>query len=167
MTDPQQPYSPQQPYGQPAYQQPHQYGTAQPAYPVYPQQGYGEIASYPGYPQPGYAQPAYGIGGGYGVDPATGLPLSDKSKVAAGLLQLFLGGFGAGRFYLGYGLIGGLQLAINLVGWFFFLAGFLTLGIGWVFAMLFFMAGGLWALVDAILILTGSVKDPQGRVLQS
>ena len=31
-----------------------------------------------------------------------GVPLSDKSKVAAGVLQLFLGGFGVGRFYTGH-----------------------------------------------------------------
>ena len=32
----------------------------------------------------------------------TGQPLSDKSKIVAGILQLFLGGFGAGRFYTGH-----------------------------------------------------------------
>ncbi|WP_435802240.1 TM2 domain-containing protein, partial [Streptomyces avermitilis] len=36
----------------------------------------------------------------FGVDPQ-GRPYSDKSKVVAGVLQLFLGTFGAGRFYVG------------------------------------------------------------------
>lgn len=69
-----------------------------------------------------------------------------KSKIAAGLLQLFLGGFGAGRFYLGYTGIGVAQL---LVTW-------LTCGIG-----------GIWPFIDAILILTGSVNvDGNGNPLK-
>src|SRR6478752_4730177 len=66
----------------------------------------------PGYQQPGYAQPGYPPSGypagpygaspqaPYGIHPATGLPYSDKSKLVAGLLQIFLP-FGIGRFYLG------------------------------------------------------------------
>lgn len=167
MTDPQQPYGQQyNPYAQQGY-------DPQPSYDPYAQQQPYGIAPYqggygqPGYPQAGYPQPGYAMGGGYGVDPATGLPLSDKSKVVAGLLQLFLGGFGVGRFYLGYGVIGGLQLGIHVIGWFFFFLGFLTFGIGMLIAMLFWMAGGIWALIDAIMMLTGSVRDAQGRVLLS
>ncbi|SDQ98096.1 TM2 domain-containing protein [Tsukamurella pulmonis] len=176
MTDP---YQPKQPYGEQPYQQP--YPPQQAAYPGYGQQpGYGEIAPYQGLAQPGYAQPGYGVPaypqagypapghpGGYGVDPATGLPLSDKSKVAGGLLQLFLGGFGAGRFYLGYGLIGAIQLPLTVVGWFFFFLGFLTFGIGTIIAMLLFFGVGIWVLIDAIMIFAGAVKDPYGRALRS
>ncbi|MGX1271933.1 hypothetical protein RKD18_005127 [Streptomyces phaeoluteigriseus] len=36
----------------------------------------------------------------YGVDPM-GRPYSDKSKIVAGILQLFLGYLGIGRFYVG------------------------------------------------------------------
>lgn len=168
MTDPQQ-----------QYQQP--YPPQQAAYPGYAQQpGYGDIAPYQGLPQPGYAQPGYaapghppagypapGFPGGYGVDPATGLPLSDKSKIAAGLLQLFLGGFGVGRFYLGYGTIGGVQLGIHILGWFLFFLGFLTFGIGMLVAMVLWMGGGIWALIDAIMMFTGGVRDAQGRPLRS
>ena len=53
--------------------------------------------------RPGSVAP-YG-GAAQGVDPS-GQPLSDKSKLVAGLLQIFLGGFGVGRFYLGYTNIG-------------------------------------------------------------
>ena len=78
----------QQPYGQPQPYAPQQqpYGQPQPPYgqPVYgqPQPPYGQ----PGYGQPGYGQPVY---------------VQTKSKVAAGLLGIFLGGFGIHKFYLG------------------------------------------------------------------
>jgi TM2 domain-containing membrane protein YozV len=83
-------------------------------------------------------------GAPYGVD-AYGRPLSDKSKLAAGLLQIFLGGFGVGRFYLGYTTIGLLQI---LVTW-------LTCG-----------AGAIWPLIDGVMILIGNVPDAQGRTLR-
>ena len=41
--------------------------------------------------------------------------LSDKSKVVAALLQIFLGGFGIGRFYLGYTMIGVLQIVVTVL----------------------------------------------------
>jgi TM2 domain-containing membrane protein YozV len=87
----------------------------------------------------------YGGPSNYGVD-AYGRPLSDKSKLVAGLLQLFLGSLGVGRFYLGYTGIGFAQLAITIF----------TLG----------FAGWIWPLIDAILILTGKVADAQGRALR-
>ena len=46
-----------------------------------------------------------------------------KSKIAAGLLGIFLGGLGIHKFYLGYKKEGLIMLAISLVG------GILTLGI--------------------------------------
>ena len=98
-------------------------------------------AAYP--PVPG--GPQFG-GAPYGGVDAYGRPLSDKSKLTAGLLQLFLGGFGVGRFYLGYTDIGVFQLLVTV-----FTCGTL----GWV-----------WPLIDAIMILTGKVPDPQGRTLR-
>jgi hypothetical protein len=83
-------------------------------------------------------------GAAYGVD-AYGRPLSDKSKLTAGLLQIFLGGFGVGRFYLGYTNIGVLQI----------LATWLTCGFG-----------ALWPLIDGVMILVGNVPDAQGRTLR-
>ncbi len=83
-------------------------------------------------------------GGGYGLD-ANGRPLSDKSKIVAGLLQIFLGGFGVGRFYLGYTTIGVLQIVATV----------LTLGIG-----------ALWGFIDGIVIIAGNVTDAQGRTLR-
>ncbi|MEU3558160.1 TM2 domain-containing protein [Streptomyces fragilis] len=77
----------------------------------------------------------------YGVD-HLGRPYSDKSKIVAGLLQLFLGGFGIGRFYVGSVGVGVAQL--------------LTCG-----------GLGIWALVDAILFFTSNDRtDKQGRPLR-
>lgn len=144
---------PQPGYGQPqpgfGEQQPG-YGAPQPGYgqpqPGYGQQPYGQqpYGQQPAYGQPGpYGQPMpYGADAEapFGRDPY-GVPYSDKSKLTAGLLQLLLGGFGIGRFYLGYTTIGVLQL--------------ITCG-----------GFGIWALIDGILILTGKVPDPQGRPLK-
>ena len=63
-----------------------------------------------------------------------------KSKLTAILLCLFLGSLGIHRFYLGYTLIGVIQL--------------LTFG-----GVL------IWAIVDFIRLITGSLKDPEGNDL--
>ncbi|MFZ1177877.1 MAG: TM2 domain-containing protein [Mycobacterium sp.] len=99
---------------------------------------------YPQYPTPG---PYYDPAAPFGRHPVTGQPFSDKSKTIAGLLQLLslVGIGGIGRFYIGDIGIGIAQL---LVGW-------LTCGIGLI-----------WSIVDAILILTDKVHDPQGRPLR-
>ncbi len=77
----------------------------------------------------------------YGIDPLTGVPYSDKSKLVAGLLQIFLGGLGIGRFYLGNP---GMAIAQILVTWF-------TLGVG-----------ALWPLIDGIVLLAGQPRDRPG-----
>lgn len=122
---PGQPYTGQPGFGQPGLGQP---GLGQP--------GLGQ--TYPG--QPGFGQmtdPA----APYGRHPVTGEPYSDKQKIVAGLLQIFLGGFGAGRWYLGDN--------------------------GIALAQLFTCGGlGVWALIDGIMMLTGNVRDKQGRPLR-
>ena len=70
---------------------------------------------------------------------------SDKSKVVAGLLQIFLGAFGVGRFYTGYTTIAILQIVVTWV----------TCGFG-----------ALWPFVDGILMLVGKVPDSEGRPLR-
>ncbi|SIS15499.1 TM2 domain-containing protein [Williamsia sterculiae] len=142
----------QQPY--PSVPQPYSYQQ-----PVPPQQ-----PSPYGQPVPGYGQgqpPAYPYGvdpsAPFGRDPRTGEPLSDKSKVAAGLLQFFLGMFGIGRFYIGSTAIGVAQLLLFIVGLIstiFFIGLFILFGLS------------IWVLVDAIMMFTGNVRDGQGRVLR-
>ena len=70
---------------------------------------------------------------------------SDKKKMVAGLLGIFLGAFGVHRFYLGYTTIGIIQIVVSLC----------TLCIG-----------GWWGVIEGILILVGKIdKDAQGRTL--
>ena len=129
------------------------YGAPPPqGYGAPPQGGYGPPpAGYgPPPPAPGMGGPMGGMGmmqphAPYGVDPMTGMPFSDKSKMVAGLLQIFLGSFGAGRFYTGHM---GLAIAQIAVTW-------LTCG-----------AGAIWPLVDGIMMLMGKVPDAQGRPLR-
>jgi TM2 domain-containing membrane protein YozV len=73
-------------------------------------------------------------------------PPTAKSKLAAGLLGIFLGGFGIHRFYLGYTGIGIVQLILTIV----------TCGIA-----------ALWGFIEGILILAGSMdRDAQGVALR-
>ena len=106
----------------------------------------------PQYAGPQYGGPQYGGGPGfmdpmapYGRHPVTGEPFSDKQKLTAGLLGILLGAFGAGRFYLNQPGIAVAQIAVT----------WLTCGIG-----------GIWPLIDGILMLTGSVRDQHGRPLR-
>jgi TM2 domain-containing membrane protein YozV len=130
-------------YGQPqdAFgQQPNPYGQSDP----YNQQIYTQGNPYNGVTPPMYGQPNVDLQAPFGRNMA-GEPYSDKSKLTAGLLELFLGGFGAGRFYLGYNGIAVAQLLVTIF----------TCGLG-----------GIWPLIDAIMIFTGNVRDPFGRPLQ-
>ncbi len=138
--------NPPPPPGQQSYPPPPSGGGYPPSGGGYPPSGGG----YPQSPDPYSAPPPpppvpYGQpGASYGVDPY-GRQLSDKSKITAGLLQFFLGGFGVGRFYLGYTNIGILQIVATVF----------TCGIG-----------ALWPLIDSIMIFTGQVPDAQGRPLR-
>jgi TM2 domain-containing membrane protein YozV len=77
------------------------------------------------------------------VTAPNGQPYSEKSKIVAGILQLFLGGLGIGRFYTGH--------------------------TGMALGQLFTCGGlGLWALIDGIMFLVKDDRtDKQGRVLKS
>lgn len=147
MTDqPQDPNQAQPPYGQ----QPQQTGWGQPAPsdPAYGQPGYGQPAyGQPPYasPQPsGYGLPPYNPQTPYGVHPVTGIPYSDKSKLAAALLQILVP-LGIGRFYIGDTGIGVAQLLVTIF----------TCGVG-----------ALWPFIDGIIMLVGDPKDAQGRPLR-
>ena len=88
----------------------------------------------------------------------TGQPLSDKSKIAAGLLQIFLGTFGVGRFYTGHTNLAVIQLSLTLVG---FITAFLVVGV-------FVIIGvQVWVLIDGIMLLSGRETDARGLLLRS
>jgi TM2 domain-containing membrane protein YozV len=124
-----------------------------PGYP--PPQAYPGYPGYPGHPgYPGYVDPQ----APFGRDQATGLPLSDKSATTAGLLQLFFGLFGIGRFYIDSTQIAVAQLCLGLFGILFSLFCFVGLPV--------LLGGIVWAVVDAILLFTGNVKDNHGRKLR-
>lgn len=112
---------------------------------------------YPGFPYAGY--PGYGDPHApYGRDPVTGLPLSDKSASTAGLLQLFFGSFGVGRFYLDSTQIAVAQLCLGLFGFVFTLFCFVGFPV--------LLAAIIWGVVDAVMMFTGSVTDKYGRKLR-
>ena len=88
----------------------------------------------------------YCIKCGVGLQRNDTLQTSEKSKLTAGLLGIFLGGLGIHRFYLGYIGIGILQIVVSLA----------TLGIG-----------SLWRFIEGILILCGVMnKDARGKQLK-
>lgn len=91
-------------------------------------------------PTPQMGAPLY-VSNNYGA--LSSLPVSNKSRVLAGVLQLLLPG--VGRMYLGYVAQGIIQLFMS----------FFCFGIGW-----------LWSVIDGILLLVGNVKlDGYGRRL--
>lgn len=124
-----------------------------------PQPGYGtaeqgQQQSYPGYgaPEQGYQQPYPGYGA-----PQPGYPYEDpqaKSRLAAGLLGIFLGAFGIHRFYLGYTGVGVAMLLITVLS----------------FSVLSPLVA-IWGFVEGILYLTSKSGqysvDATGRPLRS
>jgi TM2 domain-containing membrane protein YozV len=120
---------------------PQQPGYPPPEYPAPPGQYPPPPGQYPG----AYVDP----GAPYGRHPLTGEPLSDKSKTIAGLLQLLglVGVLGIGRIYIGQTAFGVVQLILGLV--------FYCIGVGII-----------WGIIDCIVLMTGSHRDPEGRPLR-
>jgi Domain of unknown function (DUF1707)/TM2 domain len=89
-----------------------------------------------------YDSPRYDPEAPFGRDPVTGRPYSDRHKVIAALLQLFLP-FGTGRFYTGHTGVAIAQLLLMFVG-----------------------VGVIWSFIDGIVLLAGNPTDPEGRLLR-
>jgi len=71
---------------------------------------------------------------------------SEKSRVAAGVLGIILGGIGVHRFYLGFIGIGILQIVVTVF----------TLGFG-----------SLWGFIEGIIIIAGAgFRDSSGKPLK-
>lgn len=138
-------YDPNNAYAQPDYNQAN-YGQQGYAAPFYNQSAYTQSA----YTQPAYAQqPAYG-------QPVAPAGYAQKSKLAAGLLGIFLGCFGVHNFYLGNTGKAVAQLLLTVIGW------ILIIGPA---------VAGIWGLVEGILILCSHYgsqwhRDAQGVELQ-
>lgn len=80
-----------------------------------------------------------------------------KSKIAAGLLGIFLGSFGAHNFYLGYTKKAVTQLVLTIVG---ILLSCIIVGAVLAFAV------EIWGLVEGIMILCGKINtDANGNYL--
>ena len=73
-----------------------------------------------------------------------------KSKIAAGLLGVFLGGLGIHNFYLGYTSKAVAQLLLTILGWLLF-------GVGP-------LAAHIWGFIEGIMILAGSIKEDANGV---
>ena len=133
-------YDPNNAYAQPDYNQAN-----------YGQQGYAA----PSYNQSAYTQPAYAQQPAYG-QPVAPAGYAQKSKLAAGLLGIFLGCFGVHNFYLGNTGKAVPQLLLTVIGW------ILIIGPA---------VAGIWGLVEGILILCSHYgsqwhRDAQGVELQ-
>lgn len=80
-----------------------------------------------------------------------------KSKMAAGLLGIFLGAFGVHNFYLGYTTKAIIQLSLTILGIILsciFIGTFIVIGVE------------IWGLIEGIFILTGKINtDAKGNLL--
>jgi len=75
--------------------------------------------------------------------------VSPRSAVAAGVLGVLLGGLGAHRFYLGFWVLGALQLFVTVLTW------------------SLFPLGAIWGAAEGVLILLGRLSlDAGGRIIQ-
>ena len=87
--------------------------------------------------QPGYGQPGFNA------------PVQGKSRMVAGLLNLFLGGFGVGDFYLGYTQYGIYKIVISLV-----LGVLRVLDLGFLSAIISLLTFVWWAVLLAVAVMT-------------
>ena len=103
---------------------------------------------------------------GIALAPMAAAPAGEqKSKIAAGLLGIFLGSLGIHNFYLGYTSRALIQLLVTLLAP--IATALLTCGLGAPLGLLAAAGMGVWGLVEGILILTGSInQDAGGRPLK-
>ena len=84
--------------------------------------------------QPGYGQPGFNA------------PVQGKSRTTVGLLNFFLGGFGAGDFYLGHMKVGAIRVAAMVLGYVLMVIGGTSnsgalVGIGYLLVLVVGIAG--------------------------
>ena len=117
-----------------------------------------------------------------GVEMETYGSVGAKSKVAAGLLGIFLGRYGVHNFYLGCYKKAVVQLCLTILSYGIYIVSIVSFAtsvdfvsdmelVGSVFGMLMCLliicGVGLWAFVESILIFCGKIrKDGKGRLLK-
>lgn len=146
------------------------YPTSATPYDITTPSGYEVYPPTPAYPQnlpAPYPPPVYpAVPLAYTVDPLTGQPYSDKSRLTAGLLQLLpgilLGLGGIGRLYAGNVALGVVQLVATVLGWICFWCGFVL-----IVPIFVYVAAWVWFVVDGIVMLAGRPVDGQGRPLRA
>lgn len=90
-----------------------------------------------------------------GVPNKKAAPPNAKSKIAAGLLAIFLGAYGVHNFYLGYTKKAVTQLVLTIVG---IVLCCLIVGI-------FIVIGvSIWGLIEGIMIFTGNISTDANGV---
>lgn len=93
----------------------------------------------------------------FGANPNPTGMTGTKSKMAAGLLGIFLGAFGVHNFYLGYTKKAVIQLCLTILG---FILSCIVIGAFIVFAV------EVWGIVEGIFILSGKINtDGNGNML--
>lgn len=83
---------------------------------------------------------------------------STRSRLIAGLLQLFLGWQGLGRFYLGYYSVGAVQLTLGAVG-------IVTTLLCWI-GVIILVPLTIWVTIEAVMMIGGGMPDADGRKLR-
>ena len=76
-------------------------------------------------------------------------PEESKSRLAAGLLGVFLGAYGIHNFYLGYTTKAVIQLLLSTIGWVFVVGPIISY---------------IWGFIEGIMIISGSIKEDANGV---
>ena len=85
------------------------------------------------------------------------MPEPPRSAAVAGLLQLFFGWFGIGRFYIGSTSIAAIQLCLGIIG--IFLTMFCFVGV------VILVPLTLWTFIEAMMMFARAIPDSSGRKL--
>ena len=110
------------------------------------------------YPDPsGAAGQRYFDGSRWSENRAPAVPEPPRSAAVAGLLQLFFGWFGIGRFYIGSTSIAAIQLCLGIIG--IFLTMFCFVGV------VILVPLTLWTFIEAMMMFARAIPDSSGRKL--
>jgi TM2 domain-containing membrane protein YozV len=94
--------------------------------------------------------------------------VSAKSRVVLLLLALFLGAFGAHRFYVGK-IVSGIAMIVLLISGYaiFFFGIYYWIDMLWLIGYIPLIAVSIWWLIDFIMAICGSFKDKEGKLIKN